>query len=247
PQLKWGMLAIFVYVGVEVSIQSNMGDLLRQQNFGGYEVSEIGRYIALYWGSLMIGRWTGALSAFRLSKAMRTILTFIIPAVAFSLILFVIHLRGNETSDLYIYVIGVLLLVAGIFSARENPSRMLFIFSILGLCSMLVGLFTEGKTAMFAFISGGLWCSIGWPCIFAMSITGLGKYAGQGSAFLIMMIVGGAIIPPLQGWIADNQGIHISYWVTVFCFLYLAWFALKAGSILKAQGFDIGRSDLGSH
>jgi FHS family L-fucose permease-like MFS transporter len=98
---------------------------------------------------------------------------------------------------------------------------------------MLIGLFSSGYIALFAFISGGLFCSIMWPCIFALSIKGLGKYTSQGSSFLIMMILGGAIIPPLQGKLADIIGIHQSYWVTVFCFLYLVFFAEKTKRIFS--------------
>ena len=92
---------------------------------------------------------------------------------------------------------------------------------------MLVGLFTTGKLALYAFLSGGLFCSIMWPCIFSMSISGLEKYTSQGSAFLIMMILGGAIIPPIQGKIADLWDIHSSYWVTVVCFAFLCFAFLR--------------------
>jgi FHS family L-fucose permease-like MFS transporter len=84
---------------------------------------------------------------------------------------------------------------------------------------------------MFAFLSGGLACSIMWPCIFALSIAGLGKYAAQGSAFLIMMILGGAVIPPIQGLLADRIGIHQSYLITLLCFAYLAYFAYRAKTL----------------
>jgi FHS family L-fucose permease-like MFS transporter len=87
--------------------------------------------------------------------------------------------------------------------------------------------------AVFAFISGGLCCSIMWPSIFSLSVTGLGKYTSQGSAFLIMMILGGSIIPPVQGILADTAGIHKSYIIPVIGFAYLAFFAWKAGAILK--------------
>lgn len=247
PQLKWGMLAIFIYVGVEVSIQSNLGELLKQPEFGGYDVSQISRFIALYWGSLLIGRWSGALSAFKMSGAMRTAMSVFVPIVAFGMILFANHLRGNRIDDLYVYISCVLALITGILLAQEKPARMLLIFTSLGVVSMLIGLFNEGEVAMFAFISGGLWCSIGWPCIFALSITGLGKYTGQGSTFLIMMILGGALLPPLQGWIADQAGIHQSYWMCVFCFAYLAWFAVKIKSILHRQGIDVDDQQIVSH
>jgi len=103
---------------------------------------------------------------------------------------------------------------------------------------MLVGLFSTGTIALYAFMSGGLFCSIMWPSIFSLSIAGLGKYTSQGSAFLIMMILGGAIIPPIQGKLADLFNIHNSYWITVACFVYLMFFAVKVKSVLKAQGVD---------
>ncbi len=77
-----------------------------------------------------------------------------------------------------------------------------------------------------------------WPSIFTLSIAGLGKYTTQGSAFLIMMILGGGIIPPLQGKLADLIGIHESYWVTVVCFAYLAFFAFAVKGILAKQGVN---------
>jgi len=77
-----------------------------------------------------------------------------------------------------------------------------------------------------------------WPCIFSLSIAGLGKYTTQGSAFLIMMILGGAIIPPIQGKLADIIGIHQSFWVAAVCFIYLAIFAFVVKGILRKQGID---------
>ena len=113
---------------------------------------------------------------------------------------------------------------------------------------MIIGLLTTGMVAIFAFISGGLCCSIMWPSIFSLSVTGLGKYTSQGSAFLIMMILGGSIIPPVQGILADTSGIHLSYIVPVVGFAYLAFFAWKAGAILRKQGIDIDHVEVsGGH
>ena len=112
---------------------------------------------------------------------------------------------------------------------------------------MLVGLFTTGIISVYAFLSGGLFCSIMWPCIYSLSIAGLGKYTTQGSAFLIMMILGGAIIPPIQGKLADIVGIHSSYWITVVCFAYLTFFASRVKKILKSQGIDYDNQIGGGH
>ena len=248
PQLILGMMAIFTYVGVEVTIQSNMGALLKLPEFGGYEDSAIAPFISLYWGSMMIGRWTGAISAFRLSKSTKTVLTVVVPFIAFGVILFANHLNGTSVAQFYIYGVCVLVLIAGFFYSQEKPAKTLLTFGILGAIAMIIGLLTTGQVAIYAFLSGGLFCSIMWPCIFTLAITGLGKYTSQGSAFLIMMILGGAIIPPVQGLLADTSGIHFSYIVPVICFAYLAYFAIKVSSELKKQGIDVSQLDVeGTH
>jgi len=106
------------------------------------------------------------------------------------------------------------------------------------LAAMVTGTITTGTVAIYAFLSGGLFCSIMWPCIFNLSIAGLGKYTTEGSAFLIMMILGGGIIPPIQGKLADVIGIHQSYWVPVVCFAYLAFFGFAVKRILSKQGIN---------
>src|SRR6202000_1403237 len=195
----------------------------------------------------MIGRWTGAIGAFNLSKSTKFILTIIVPFIAFGIVLLVNKLSGQDVSSLYIYGVCVAVLVVGFFIGQQKPVRTLTLFGILGVITIIIGLLTTGKVGLFALISGGLCCSIMWPSIFALSITGLGKYTSQGSAFLIMMILGGSIIPPLQGKIADNtndlipgmSGLHFSYVVPVVGFAYLAYFAWKVSKELIAQGIDL--------
>jgi len=247
PQLVLGMLAIFFYVGVEVTIGSNLSELLKQPDFGGYSSSQVAPFISLYWGSLMIGRWTGAISAFDLKNSTRKILMLIVPIVAFGVVLSVIALRNYDIKPLLYYAFCVLVLIAAFYMSQDKPVRTLLLFASLGLIAMLIGIFSTGEIAIYAFLSGGLFCSIMWPAIFALSIAGLGKWTTQGSAFLIMMILGGGIIPPIQGKIADylqtksdvaGYGIHNSYWVAVICFAYLAFFAFAVRGILKRQGID---------
>lgn len=238
PQLVYGMIGIFTYVGVEVAIQSNLGELLKDPNYGGLAASELAPYISMYWGSMMIGRWTGAISVFDLSASTRKILTIIVPVIAFGIVLFFNEMAGHDMSPLWSYSVCLLLLIGGFFVAQEKPAKTLMVFSIIGMVAMLVGLMTKGNVAIYAFISGGLCCSIMWPCIFSLSVAGLGKYTSQGSAFLIMMILGGGIIPPLQGKLADIIGIHSSYIIPVACFAYLAFFAFQVKGILKSQGID---------
>jgi len=248
PQLVLGMVAIFMYVGVEVTIQSNMGALLKLPDFGGYDEAHISQFISLYWGSLMIGRWTGAISVFRLNKTAKMFAFILVPYFAFMIILFVNYLHGNDLNELFVYAFCVALLIIANFIGKEKQARTLMVFALFGLAAMLVGLMSTGKIALYSFISGGLFCSVMWPCIFSLAISGLGKHTSQGSAFLIMMILGGAIIPPLQGKLADSSlGIHASYIITLFCFAYLAFFALRARSILKQQGIDEDKVSATAH
>src|SRR6187431_2375404 len=247
PQLVLGMLGIFVYVGVEVTIVSNLSELLKQPDFGGYQSSEVAPFISMYWGSLMIGRWTGAISVFNLKKTTQQIMMFVVPLVAFGIIIGVSAISQYDVTPLYYYILCVFIQMGAFYISKNKPARTLLIFSILGLAAMLLGIFTTGKVSIYAFLSGGLFCSIMWPAIFNLSIAGLGKYTTQGSAFLIMMILGGGIIPPLQGKIADyiqsksdivGYGIHQSYWIAVLCFAYLAVFGFAVKGILKKQGID---------
>ena len=244
PQLVLGMLAIFTYVGVEVSIQSNMGELLKQPLFGGYSPSQIAPFISMYWGSLMIGRWTGSIKVFDPSKMMKSVLIVIVPVVAFGVVIGVNVIAQNDMTPLYWYIVCVFIQICAFFLGQDRPAKTLLIFALLGMACMLTGIFTSGITATYAFLSGGLFCSIMWPAIFALAIAGLGSHTSQGSAFLIMMILGGAIIPPIQGKLADLKsiGIHNSYWVTVFCFAYLALFAVGVKGILRKQGIDYDSS-----
>jgi FHS family L-fucose permease-like MFS transporter len=244
PQLALGMLAIFTYVGVEVTIQSNLGEVLKLvtdkvNNLNGLGLpalgdTEIAKYISLYWGGLMIGRWTGAISVFNPTEGLKKVLLIIVPYIAFGVIVLVNY--GSYTmNEIIIFSVIVAIQIVGFFIAKDKAIATLKVFSMIGLTAMLIGLFSTGTVALFAFISGGLFCSIMWPCIFSLSITGLGKYTSQGSSFLVMMILGGAIIPPIQGKIADIFTIQSSYWVAVLCFAYLILYAFLTKKILGDQ------------
>ncbi len=240
PQLVLGMLAIFTYVGVEVTIGSNLGELLKQPLFGGYSSAQIAPFASMYWGSLMIGRWTGSIKIFEPTVSVRNVLIFVVPLVAFAVVIGVNAIAQNDPAPLYWYVVCIPIQGIAFLAGQDKPAKTLLIFSLLGIICMLVGILTTGQVATYAFLSGGLFCSIMWPAIFVLAIAGLGKFTSQGSAFLIMMILGGSIIPPIQGKLADIAaiGIHNSYWVAVFCFGYLALFAISVKGILRRQGID---------
>ena len=247
PQLLLGMLGIFFYVGVEVTVGSNLAELMKYPAFGSFTSSEATPYIAMYWGSLMIGRWAGAVGAFGFTKQKRVILQFIVPLIAFVILILVNSAFGYNMENIYWYIICVFIQIAAFFISNDKPARTLLIFSLLGVAAMVIGTQTTGTVAIYAFLSGGLCCSIMWPCIFSLSVAGLGKYTTQGSAFLIMMILGGGIIPPIQGKFADflqagstepGYGIHASYWIAAACYAYLVFFAFVVKGILSKQGVN---------
>jgi len=239
PQLVLGMLAIFMYVGVEVAIGSNLGELLKTEQFGGFSSSELAPYISMYWGSMMIGRWAGAVSAFNFSKTKQLLLTIIMPLIAFGVILGANTLAQYNMTHLYAFVVCVVIQIALILLTKNAPAKTLRVFSVFGIIALIVGLNTTGTVAIYAFLCGGLACSIMWPAIYNLSLMGLGKYAAQGSSFLVMMILGGGIIPPIQGKIADIIGIHSSYIISLICFAYLLIFAFIVVKILKKQNIHI--------
>lgn len=245
PQLLLGMLAIFLYVGVEVSTASNLPSYMESKL--GFEIGAIAPYISLYWASLMIGRWTGAVEAFTDNVSTQKILRFIAPYLAFGVFLIVNAIAKHDLTPFYIYGLIILILIAADIASKGNPARMLFIFSGLGIIALLIGMTTTGMVSVYAITSVGLFCSTLWPCIFTLAVSGLGKHTSQGSSFLIMMICGGGIISWLQGFVSENIGIQNSYIVGILCFSYLVIYAWKVSSILKRQGIDFDKKISGGH
>jgi FHS family L-fucose permease-like MFS transporter len=186
---------------------------------------------------------------FNLKGIAKIAVQILIPYIAFGVVLLSNSINGNDVSGLWIYALPIAIMIVVSFLSQEKQSKALLYFSVFGFVAMVVGLLTTGQVSIFAFISGGLACSVLWPCIFSLAIAGLGKYTSQGSSFLIMMILGGAIIPPLQGLLSDlpSIGIHLSYTLTLVCFAYLIFYAVRVKSILKAQGIDEDNEVVAGH
>jgi len=259
PQLYLGMLAIFIYVGTEVTIISNLPALLKTSEFGGILEDAISPFIALYWGSLMIGRWNGGVNVFNTSKIANIALKFIVPALGFGVIIGANIFAGHEVSEFYIYPLWILMFIAVSFVGGKNAGKTLMLFGLSGVLMMVMGLVcTDTEIAKFFLISGGLFLSIMWPSIFDLAIAGLGKNTGKASSFLIMMILGGGVIPLLQGRICDFDltspagifGItwtHFSYVVPLLGFAYLGFYGFYCPKILKKQGIYHIESEGGGH
>ncbi len=239
PQLVLGMIAIFVYVGVEVSTAANLPEYMKQKL--GTPTSGTAPYISLFWASLMIGRWTSSAEAFGFSASTKKILQFLMPYLAFGVFLLVNSIAKSDLKPFYVYAVVILVLIAANFLSKGNPSRQLLIFSICGISALLVAMFSpDHNISVYAICSVGLFCSTLWPCIFTLSISGLGKHTSEGSNFLIFMICGGGLVSVLQGYLSADHllGISMSYVVGIACFAYLAYYAIGVKGILKSQGID---------
>lgn len=247
-QLVLGMIGIFVYVGVEVSTASNLPQFMKEHLNTPTEY--IAPFVSLYWASLMIGRWTASIGAFNVSKSTKQILSFVMPYLAFGVFLLINKIANHDITPFYIYALVIISIIIADILSKGNPARQLLIQSIMGIIALFIGMLSDGMVSVYAFISVGLFCSTLWPCIFTLAIAGLGKHTNEGASFLIMMIMGGGVISVLQGILAADGvlGIQWSYLVGVACFAYLAFYAVKAKSILKAQGINYDTLEsAGSH
>jgi FHS family L-fucose permease-like MFS transporter len=224
PQVLLAMIAIFVYVGVEVATASNLPEFMKQ-NLGKKE-SEVAPFVSLFWASMMIGRWASAAGVFEKSKLFNRLMGIFLPIVAFGIFALANTIGGSDVSSYWGYIGLVFVLIAADFISNGNPVRQIILYSSLGSLALIIGIFSSGYVSVFAFISVG--------------IAGMGKRTNTASSLLILMIMGGGFITLAQGTLAaDNLlGIQQSYWVGVVCFAYLIYFAIRSSSILKSKGID---------
>jgi len=222
PQLKRGIFGIFFYVGGEVAIGSFIIIFLKQNNIAGLSESISKNFLALYWGGAMIGRFIGAISLSQglppLKKGFYMVATSVL---VFALILSIVNLTF---ADIYPYLIFMLLNLIGFLLGKSAAARTLFIFAIINIVLVGAAIFFMGHIAMWAIIGVGIFNSIMYSNIYTLSISGLGKYTSQGSSLLVMAILGGALVPVLQGALADIIGIQKAMIVPLICYLYIAYF-----------------------
>jgi FHS family L-fucose permease-like MFS transporter len=245
PQLTWGILAIFFYVGGEVTVGSFMTGFVGLPEIKGVPPAAATIYVALYWGSLMVGRFTSSVSVFNLSALWKRVFTAVLPVVTFFFILLIFKIKaGDDAIDfasMMYYLPFIAVSIIAFFIGQEKPARTLFLFSVICILLLLLSLFTTGEIALWSVISLGLYNSIMWPSIFALAIAGLGKNTSQGSSLLVMAILGGALIPPVQGLIADLYGVHLSFVIPIFCYVYLAFYAYIVKGIYSNQGLEFDK------
>jgi len=221
--LVLGALAIFMYVGAEVSIGSFMINFFGEESIAGLKEADGAKYVALYWGGAMVGRFFGALSLSSASSTNKNIFTAVIA-------LFSIGLAWYLTSEIqlaFIFFAFVVLNIVAVRIGKNKPARTLAVFALAATILVTVTVVSTGHFAMWSLIAVGLFNSIMFPTIFTLAIDGLGKHTSQGSGILVMAIVGGAIIPLVMGALADTIGVHSAFLMTVVCYAYIAFYGFK--------------------
>ncbi len=233
PQLKLGALGIFCYVGAEVTIGSFLINYLKLPETIGLSEAEAKNYLALYWGGAMIGRFLGAISLNnKISNAKKLIYMLGVSIVIFALILSIVSL---SFSLIWIFSVFILFNVAAFFLGRSLASQTLLLFALINVILLVFAVFGSGTIAVWTLLAIGLFNSVMWSNIFTLSISGLNEYTSQGSSLLVMAILGGALLPLVQGAIADTYGLKISFLLPVICYLYIAYF----GFFCKAKKLDV--------
>lgn len=230
--LFWGIFAIFFYVGAEVSIGSNLVAYLKLPDVAGLAEADASRYLAFYWGGAMIGRFMGSISLSE-TKGAKKYLSMMAVAIVLFLVIFLI--TKIEFELVWYFLIFLVVNYFAFMLGKSLPARTLTIFALFVMALLLVGIFGSGKPAMWSMLGIGMFNSIMWSNIFTLAIDKLGKYTSQGSSLLVMMIVGGAILPLLQGALADATGVHYSLFVPLLAYLYLIFYGVKGYKIKTAE------------
>jgi FHS family L-fucose permease-like MFS transporter len=247
--LIFGVLAIFFYVGGEVAIGSFIIPFAKDVNIMNMSDEKASFFLSYYWGGAMIGRLMGAVS---LNNEMSSSKKYALMAViSVAIFIFIYTVTGIKPSDdggfswsvigfdqVFYYLIYMLLNFAAFYFGKGKPALTLAIFSAFVLLLLGISSFGSGEIAFWSLLGIGLFNSIMWSNIFTLAIKDLGKYTGQGSSLLIMAVVGGAIIPPLQGLLVDKIGIQLSFLLPALCYLYLLYYGLAGSNVKTDKSFE---------
>lgn len=223
----WGMAAIFCYVGVEVTLQSNLPAYVKSDLVLGLSEKASVHFISLYWGCLMIGRLCASIEVFKLPKALTIPGRFVLAAIIYAVIVGVNYIKGSPMEDFLAFLPFVFIFPLLISITNNLPRKSMIAMCALGLICCICAIAIPGKIGLFAILIGGLCCSILWPCIFALSLHNKKGDQAILSSLLIMMILGGAFLPPLQGFVADLSNITFGYLIPFLGFAVLLFFALR--------------------
>jgi FHS family L-fucose permease-like MFS transporter len=248
PHVVLGVLAILMYVGGEVSVGSAIINFLGQPDVAHMNALDASKYVSLFWGGMLIGRFMGAVELSEMEKTKKQIFLVAIPILGF-LLFFVLRSWDSDHKQFdfaagWTIVKNYLPMLAFCWVlfqfGKAMPGRTLFIFSATIVALLIVAVLMGGKLAMWCVVGIGLFTSIGWPNIFSLALDRMGVLKGQVSSLLVMAVVGGALLPPLQGKIADilikngnPHGLQFSFIVPMIAYAYVAFYG--------AYGHRVGR------
>jgi len=229
PHVVLGAIGIFVYVGAEAGNAGLIVNYLKSSI--GISSEMASTYAAIYWGGAMIGRFFG--SFMFTGQKMSKKLTYVIP------VLILAFVSGSFVTD-WNWAIGATFAGAAVVNffimlvGRGKAARTLAIFALAAAALDLTTTFTGGNIGLWTIISIGLFNSIMFPNIFSLAVRDLDKAELSSASGLInALILGGAIIPPLMGSIADGAGYTWAFIVPAVCYLYIFWYAVKGNTIRK--------------
>jgi len=254
PHVVLGVIGIFMYVGGEVSVGSAIINYLGQPSVAGLSAVDASRYVSIYWGGLMIGRFMAAVELSEMKKINKQISLIVIPLLAYFLLWIAKSapldaLQGGSDVSVFALWHDEFIKQAPVFGkylpfiglcwllfqfGRAQAGRTLFIFSMTVVVLLLTAILVGGPVAMWCIVAIGLFTSIGWSNTFSLALEGTGVYKSQVSSLLVMAILGGAVLPPLQGKIADmTHNLQLSFIVPLIAYAYVAFYG--------AIGHKIGR------
>ncbi len=229
PHLLFGMFAIFFYVGGEVTIGSNLVTYMKEC-VGITEEFTAGKFLAFYWGGAMIGRFVGSLSMSDIVPIKKYGFMALVAILGFGLIF---TITGFNIIEVLPFVGYLIVNYLAFISAKSIPSRTLGLFAFINIVLLVVMLTFDGFVSLWCILAVGLFNSIMFSNVFTLAIRELGAHTAQGSSLLVMMILGGAVVPPLQGLLADNIGVHLAFALPIVCYVYLMWYGFNGCRIRK--------------
>jgi FHS family L-fucose permease-like MFS transporter len=211
-----------------VSIGSILVNFFGLPEIAGLDETDASTFLSFYWGGTMIGRFLGAISLSNIASNKKYGLMIIVAIVAFMIIYGVTYLNtGVSFQEISPFLIFVVLNLLAFRLGNSNPQRTLAIFAGIAMLLLVLVLITSGKVAFWSVIAIGLFNSIMWSNVFTLSINGLGKYTSQASSLLVMAILGGALVPVIQGALADAIGLQMSFALPILCYAYLMYYGIS--------------------
>jgi FHS family L-fucose permease-like MFS transporter len=229
PHLYLGGAAIFCYVGAEIAIGSFLVEYFKAEPTIGLDNKTAGSHVAFYWGGAMVGRFLGAIAlSGRKTLQQRAVQMLPIPALAVAVVVTVVMLNDLPLSMAGGFAILLGLNYLAFLFGKHTSQGLLAFFALCCMALLGVTMLGHGDIALWAVLGVGLFNSIMWSNIFTLAIRNLKQYTSLGSSILVMMIVGGAIIPLVQGLAADaGLGVKGSFLIPFLAYAYLVFYGLK--------------------